>query len=104
MRRSGKDQLDKLERALARGHELQEPPRFSRGWLDSIMREIRRQPVGVTPLLEMPLLVWRAAAVVALVSLIFVGSVLTWNAGRADADFTALFAEAGMDATLTGDP
>lgn len=99
-----KEHLDKLERALTRAHELQEPPCFSPGWLDSIMREIRQQPVGVTPLLEMPLLVWRAAAVVVLVSLIFVGSVLTWNAGRADADFTALFAEAGMDVTLTGDP
>jgi hypothetical protein len=104
MRRSSKEQLDKIERALARAHEFQEPPRFSRGWLDSIMREVRRQPVGVTPLLEMPILVWRAAAVVVLVSLIFVGSVLTWNAGRADADLTALFAEAGVDATLAGDP
>jgi hypothetical protein len=104
MRRSSKEQFDKLERALARAHELQEPPRLSRGWVDSIMREVRRRPVGVTPLLEMPLLVWRAAAVVVLVSLIFVGSVLTWNAGRADADFTALFAEAGVDATLTGEP
>lgn len=104
MRRSSKEQLDKLERALARAHELREYPRFSRGWLDSIMREIRQQPVGVPPLLEMPLLVWRAAAVIVLVSLIFVGSVLTWNTGRADADFTALFAEAGVDTTLAGDP
>jgi hypothetical protein len=100
---SNKEQLDKLERAIAQAHQTQEAPNFTHSWLQSVMREVRQQAVRVTPAFEVPFLVWRAAAVVAIISLIFVGSVLTWNAGQADDDFTALFAEATVDMTLTGE-
>jgi hypothetical protein len=103
MMQSSHEQLDKLERAVARAHQSQEAPSFTRGWLQSVMREVRQQADGGTPAFEVPLLVWRAAAVVAIFSLIFAGSVLTWNAGQADEDFTALFAEAKVDTARTGE-
>jgi hypothetical protein len=100
MKQSRKEQIEQLERALARARAAQEAPRFSNRWLESVMREIRRQPTGLTPFLEVPRLVWRAAAIVVLVSLIFVGSVLAWNAGGTDADFSALLSVATVEPTF----
>jgi hypothetical protein len=47
-------------------------------------------------------LIWRAAAVIALVSALLMGSVLTWTAERSDADAAALVADASLDPTLPG--
>ncbi|HJU05079.1 MAG TPA: hypothetical protein VJ692_07975 [Nitrospiraceae bacterium] len=92
-------QIEKLERALAKAHVLQEPPRFSDDWTISLMREIRQQATDTFPS-EISHLVWRAAAVVVLLSALFVGSVLSWNMGQADAKLTAILAEATVDPTL----
>jgi hypothetical protein len=106
MRTSDKEQrADKLERALMRAHELLEAPHFSREWADDVMRDVRRQASLEASFSEVPHVIWRAAAVVAVVSTLFVGSVLTWTAGQDDADFTALLTMATADSTLlTGEP
>jgi predicted transcriptional regulator len=105
MKPTSNEQIDKLERALARAHELREAPDVSHRWIDSVMRDVRRHPSRERSVTDVPRLVWRAAAAIALVSFMFVGSVLTWKVGRTDADFRALFAEASVDATLfTGEP
>jgi len=102
MNTPGKEHLDKLARALAQAHAAQEVPQFSTGWRTAVMRDIRREASARTAI-EVPQLVWRAAVVVVLVSLALVGSLLSWDAGRADADFSALFAEATVSPTiLTG--
>jgi hypothetical protein len=95
-----REQITKLERALAAAHQRQETPPFSPTWGSSVMRDIRLQAdSGRTPA-EIPRLVWRAAAIVAFVSLLLAGSALTWNAERADAGFLALFNDATWDPTV----
>ncbi|MGH7232938.1 MAG: hypothetical protein ACREJU_16505 [Nitrospiraceae bacterium] len=105
MKRSRTEQVDKLEGALKQAHGTQVAPRFFSGWSESVMRDVRRVSSRESNLTEVPRLVWRAAAAVVLVSALLVGSVLTWNAGRADADFSAVLAEATVYPTLlTGAP
>ena len=80
-------------------------PPFPSEWIDSVMGDVRRQPSLERTPIEVPRLVWRAAAVVVFGSALFVGSVLTWNAGRADTEYSALFAEVTVDPTLlAGEP
>ena len=98
MKPEKKNQLDTLERALADAHALREAPAFSQPWRDAVMRDIRLEAVREHTLLELPNAIWRAAAMVALVSAVFIGSALTWNAGQTD--FSALFAMATADSTL----
>ncbi|HEV8540333.1 MAG TPA: hypothetical protein VGQ60_04150 [Nitrospiraceae bacterium] len=103
MKPSPDEQIDRLEQALRAAHEQRDTPRLSAHWQESLMREIRRQPAVTMSLLEAPRLIWRAAAVIALVSALLVGSALTWNADRVDAD-SVLFADASLDSSLLGEP
>ena len=98
-------QVDKLERAVMLAHEVQEAPHFSLEWADGVMRDIRRQASREASFSEVPRVIWRAAAVIAVVSTLFVGSVLTWTARQGDADFSALLTMATADSMLlTGEP
>lgn len=99
------EQVDRLEHALIRAHEVQEPPHFSREWADGVMQDIRRQASREASFSEVPRVIWRAAAVIAVVSTLFVGSVLTWTARQGDADFSALLTMATADSMLlAGEP
>jgi hypothetical protein len=101
---SREEKVDKLERALMLAHEVQEAPDFSREWADGVMRAIRLVN-RESSFSEVPRIIWRAAAVIAVVSTLFVGSVLTWTAGQGDADFSALLTMATTDSMLlTGEP
>lgn len=94
-----------LERMLMHAHEARETPHFSREWADDVMRDIRRQASRKASFTEVPRVIWRAAAVVAVVSTLFVGSVLAWTARQNDEDFSALLAMSTADsALLTGEP
>ena len=101
-----KEQIERLERAMEqayKAHQAQESPQFSTSWVSSVMSDVRRsarKASALTMPAEMPRLVWRAASVVVFVSLLLVGSALTWNAERADAGFLALFNDAPFDPTL----
>ena len=95
-----KAQIEKLERALAQVHQVQEAPPLPTAWLYSVMRDIRLQASHARTTIEFPRLVWRAATVVAFVSMVLVGSVLTWHAERLDTTFSGFFSEAAMDPTL----
>jgi hypothetical protein len=97
--------IDTLEQALRRAYELREAPHFSRQWADGVVRDIRRQPSQEASFSEVPHAIWRAASVIAVVSTLFVGSVLTWTASQDDADFSALLTMATADSILfTGEP
>jgi hypothetical protein len=101
------EQIDKLEQALRRAHtvKVQEVPHLSREWADDVMRDVRRQVSRAPSFTEVPYVVWRAAAVIAVVSTLFVGSVLTWTVGHDAADFSALLTMATADSTLlSGEP
>jgi hypothetical protein len=98
MKPEKRNQLDTLERALVHAHALREAPAFSQPWREAVMRDIRLEAGREKTLLELPNAIWRAAAMVALVSAVFVGSALTWNAGQTD--FSALFTMATADSTL----
>jgi hypothetical protein len=69
------------------------------------MQDIRRQASREASFSEVPRVIWRAAAVIAVVSTLFVGSVLTWTARQGDADFSVLLTMATADSMLlTGEP
>ena len=106
MNRSRKEeQVDTLLHVMRRAHEAQDAPHFSREWSDSVMQHIRRQASRDASLSEVPHVIWRAAAVIAVVSTLFVGSVLTWTARQGDADFSALLTMATADSMLlSGEP
>jgi hypothetical protein len=106
MNRSRKDeQIDRLEHALIRAHEVHEAPRFSRDWAVGVMQDVRRQGNREDSFSEVPRVIWRAAAVIAVVSTLFVGSVLTWTAKQGEADVSALLMMATADSmSLTGEP
>ena len=97
--------IDTLEHVLRRAYEVREAPHFSRQWADGVVRDIRRQSSQEASFSEVPHTIWRAAAVIAVVSTLFVGSVLTWTASQDDADFSALLMMATADSILlTGEP
>jgi hypothetical protein len=99
------EQIDTLEHTLIRAHEAQDAPHFSREWADGVMRDIRRQASREGSFSEVPRVIWRAAAVIAVISTLFVGSVLTWTASQGDTDFSALLTMATADSMLlTGEP
>jgi hypothetical protein len=90
---------EKVEQALARAHAAQEVPDLSPRWVDSVMRDIRIQSSDARASAEAPILVWRAAAVIVVLSLALVGSALSWNAGQGDMPLSVL-SEAMVDTTL----
>ena len=99
------EQVDTLMHALRRAHEAQDAPPFSREWADGVMRDVHRQASREASSSEVPRVIWRAAAVIAVVSTLFVGSVLTWTARQGDADFSALLTMATADSILlSGEP
>lgn len=84
-----------------RVYQAQETPHLSRDWADEVMRDVRRHASREPSFSEVPRVIWRAAAVVAVVSTLFVGSVWTWTAGQGDADFSALLTMATADSTIS---
>ena len=105
--RRREDQIDRLEHTLMQAHQVkvQEAPHFSREWADDVMRDVRRHASRDPSFSEVSRVIWRAAAVVAVISTLFVGSVLTWTVGQGDADFSALLTMATADsALLAGEP
>lgn len=109
-RQRREEEIDLLEQTLIQTHKVkvQEAPHLSREWADEVMRDIRRQANREPSFSEVPHVIWRAAAVIAIVSTLFVGSVLTWTAGQGDADFSALLTMATADSAfstlLVGEP
>jgi hypothetical protein len=95
-----KEQITKLEQALARAHAAQEAPPFPSGWIYSVMRDIRRQSSSARMTAEVPRLIWRAATVVVFLSVVVVGSVLAWDAERVHTGLSGLFTEPTLDSTL----
>jgi hypothetical protein len=93
------DQMARLEQALKDAHRQRETPALSAHWQTGLMRAIRRQPASRAPGMDATRLIWRAAAVIALVSALLAGSALTWSPDADDAE-AALWADAG----LLGDP
>ena len=95
-----KEQIKKLEQALARAHAAQDAPPFPTNWVYSVMREIRRQSSSARTTTEVPRLIWRAATVVVFLSMVVAGSVLAWDAERVHTGFSGLFTEATLDPSL----
>lgn len=67
------------------------------------MRDVRCQTDRETMFGDVSHLMWRAAAVIALVTSLLVGSVLTWTARQTDTDFSALLTMA-IDESTWWDP
>ena len=92
MNRLSDEDLNKLERALSEAHRSRQEPALGADWARHVMRDIRREATGHRPLIQSTWIdrfVWRAAAVAAMLAMIFAGSVLVYS-GKDKLELTAL--------------
>jgi hypothetical protein len=92
MTRLNNENLKQVERALTEAHRSRQEPSLGADWTLRVMRDIRREASGhgqsmLSPWLD--LLVWRTAAVAAVLALVFTGSVLLYT-NRDAGELTAL--------------
>jgi len=86
------ENLKKVERALTEAHRSRQEPSLGADWTLRVMRDIRREAAGhgqSKMSLGLDRLVWRTAAVAAVLALVFTGSVLFYT-NRDTVELTAL--------------
>jgi hypothetical protein len=101
MTRLNDENLKKVEHALAEAHRSRQAPSLGADWTFRVMQDIRRKAAGQgQPMMSLRLdrLVWRTAAVAAVLALVFTGSVLLYANGEA-VELTALLS-GEFDATV----
>lgn len=92
MTRLNDENLKKVERALTEAHRSRQELALGSGWAQYVMRDIHRMATGPERSmvsLGLERLVWRTAAVAAVLALVFTGSVLFYS-DRDAAELTAL--------------
>ena len=101
MTRLNDDDLKKIERALTDAHRSRQALQLGADWSFRVMRDIRREAGGQGQSMRslgLDRLVWRTAAVAAVLALVFTGSVFLYINGEA-VDLTALLS-GEFDATV----
>jgi hypothetical protein len=92
MTRLNDENLRKVERALMEAHRSRQEPSLGADWTLRVMLDIRREAAGhrqSVMTLGLDRLVWRTAAVAAVVALVFSGTVLFYT-NRDTVELTAL--------------
>ena len=92
MTRLNDENLKKVERALTEAHRSRQEPSLGADWTFRLMRDVRREATGhgqSMMTLGLDRLVWRTAAVAAVLALVFTGSVLFYT-NRDAVELTAL--------------
>jgi hypothetical protein len=92
MTRFNDENLKKVERALTEAHRSRQEPSLGPEWTLRLMQDVRRESAGhgqSMMALGLDRLVWRTAAVAAVLALVFTGSVLFY-ANRDAVELTAL--------------
>lgn len=82
MTRLNDEHLKKVECALTEAHRSRQEPSLGADWTLRVMRDIRREAAGhgqSMMSLGLDRLVWRTAAVAAVLALVFTGSVLFYT-------------------------
>ena len=101
MTRLNDEHLKNVERALTEAHRSRQAPSLGADWTLRVMRDIRREAAEhgqSTMSLGLDRLVWRTAAVAAVLALIFTGSVLL-STNEDTVELTALLSSE-LDATV----
>lgn len=101
MTRLNDDDLKKVERALREAHQSRQEPSLGNDWTIRLMQDVRRKANGHGQSmmgLGLDQLVWRTAAVAAVMALVFTGSVLFYT-NRDAVELTALLSNE-IDAVL----
>lgn len=101
MTRFNDENLKKVERALTEAHRSRQEPSLGADWTLRVMRDLRREAAGrgqSMMSLGFDRLVWRTAAVAAVLALVFTGSVLFYTNGDT-VELTALLSSE-LDATV----
>jgi hypothetical protein len=92
MTRLNDDNLKKVERALTEAHRSRREPSLDANWTFRLMQDVRREANAhgrSMMALGLDRLVWRTAAVAAVLALVFTGSVLFYT-NRDAVELTAL--------------
>jgi hypothetical protein len=92
MTRLNDENLKKVERALTEAHRSRQEPLLGADWTFRLMRDVRLEAAGHRQSMMavgLDRLVWRTAAVAAVLALVFTGSVLFY-ANRDTVELTAL--------------
>lgn len=92
MTRLNDDNLKKVDRALMEAHRSRQEPSLDADWTFRLMQDVRREANGhgqSMMALGLDRLVWRTAAVAAVLALVFTGSVLFYT-NRDAVELTAL--------------
>lgn len=101
MTRLNDENIKKVERALTEAHRSRQEHSLGADWTLRVMRDIRREAAvhGQSMMsLGLDRLVWRTAAVAAVLALVFTGSVLFYTNGDT-VELTALLSSE-LDATV----
>lgn len=92
MTRRNDEHLKEIERALTEAHRSRQEPSLGADWTLRVMRDIRREAAGPGQSMMasgLDRLVWRTAAVAAVLALVFTGSVVLYT-DRDTVELTAL--------------
>ncbi|HEX9742789.1 MAG TPA: hypothetical protein VGA17_08375 [Nitrospiraceae bacterium] len=95
------EDFKKVERVLSDAHRSRRDPSLNPDWALNVMRDVRREALRQgrsTMPLGLDRLVWRTAAMAAVLAVVFTGSVLIYSSGDA-VELSTLFSSE-FDATV----
>jgi hypothetical protein len=102
MTEPSEEQIEKFRRVLSAAHRAQSPPPLPPDWRASVMRAVRAQHAARGG--DIASAVWRAAAMIAFVSMALIGSAMAWTHLLQPQEDLSLLTAYVVDFSLAGEP